>query len=68
MNAAATVAGTAAAVGGAGTWISVDGWPAAVAIVGAIIVVIAFLLCVLASDARTSRVVSVIAALRFQRR
>jgi hypothetical protein len=59
---------TTAAAAGTGTWISVDGWPAAAAVCGAVVVIVVFLLWVLASDARTGRVLSIIAALRFQRR
>jgi len=60
-------AGVAAAAG-TGTWISLDGWPAVAAVGAAIAAGVALLLWVLASDARTGRVLSIIAALRFQRR
>jgi len=60
-------AGVATAAG-TGTWISLDGWPAAVVAGAAVVACVALLLWVLASDERTGRVLSIIAALRFQRR
>lgn len=60
----AAVAGSA----GAGTWITLTGWPAVAAVALALVAGIAILLWVIASDERTSRVLSLISALRFQRR
>ena len=68
MSAVAKSVGGAVTTAGAGTWISVDGWPAAAVVGGAVVAVVAVLLWVLASDARTGRVLSIIAALRFERR
>jgi len=62
-----TAAGVATAAG-TGTWISLDGWQAAAAVGAAIAAGVALLLWVLASDARTGRVLSLIAAVRIQRR
>jgi hypothetical protein len=60
-------AGVATAAG-TGMWISLDGWPAAAAVGVAIAAGVALLLWVLASDARTGRMLSLIAAVRIQRR
>lgn len=68
MSAVAKSVGGAVTTAGAGTWISVDGWPAAAVVGGAVVAGVAVLLWVLASDARTGRVLSIIAALRFERR
>lgn len=69
MSATAKAAGAGvAAATGAGAWISLDGWPAAMAVGAAILACLALLLWVLASDARTGRALSIIAAVRFQRR
>ena len=62
------VAKVTAGVAGTGTWITVTGWPAAAA-AGTVLMVGGVLVCwVLASDERTARVLSLIAALRFPRR
>lgn len=68
MSAVAKAAGAAVTTAGAGTWISVDGWPAAAVVGGAVVAVVAILLWVLADDDRTGRVLRIIAALRFDRR
>lgn len=68
MSAVAKTAGAVATAAGAGTWISVDGWPAAAVIGATVVAAVVFLFWVLASNERTDRVLSIIAALRFQRR
>lgn len=67
MSVVAKAAGAGTAVAGAGTWISLDGWPAAAAVGACLIAGVALLLFVLTSDARTGRVLSIIAAIRFRR-
>jgi hypothetical protein len=62
--------GATTATAGAGTWVSLSGWPAAVvvgAVAGAallIVLVLAWL--VLSSNERTGRVLQIIAALRYR--
>jgi hypothetical protein len=67
VSAVAKAIGTGTAVAGAGTWISLGGWPAAVAVGACLAAGVALLLFVLTSDARTARVLSIIAALTFKR-
>jgi hypothetical protein len=72
VSALARITGAGAAAAGTGTWVSLSGWPAAdvvSAVFGvALVAGVALLLWVLASDARTGRVLRIIAAVRFQRR
>lgn len=42
MSAVVKGAGAAATAAGAGTWISVDGWPAAAVVGGAVVVIVVF--------------------------
>jgi hypothetical protein len=60
--------GGVVAAGGTGIWVSLDGWPAAAVAGAAVVAGLGLSLWVLASDARTERVLGIIAALRFQRR
>lgn len=60
--------GGVVAAGGTGAWVSLEGWPAATVAGVAVVAGLGLVLWVLASDARTGRVLSIIAALRFQRR
>jgi len=51
---------------GTGTWISLEGWPAAVAVGVGIAVVIATFCWVLNSEDRTARITKLIAAIRIR--
>lgn len=68
MSALAKAAAAAAGAAGTGTWITVAGWPAVAAFGGALTVAVGLLWWVLAEDARTRRLRSLITALRLSRR
>jgi hypothetical protein len=67
MSGIAKAAGSGVVAAGTGTWVSLDGWPAAAVAGAAVVAGLALVWWVLASDERTGRVLSIIAALRFRR-
>lgn len=68
MSAPVRGIGAVAAATGAGTWVSLGGWPAAAAVAAVLAVALLLVLLVLGSEERTRRMLQIIAALRLGKR